>query len=1673
MTPDACLRAVVTHCAASTPDAASSAALALETGGTDANDVAACARVVAASPSTPDAKAAVDALAATIAGGSTVFGPVAHAEVAATLAAASCAAQFATGAASGADAVAYALASADAATASLAALDRRQLVEAACDRVAQVEARCCRALGALCARGAGAAAGEGWAADVTALACRGRIGDASRTRQALATDGFTGDVGWRPSPDLPEAWRAAATAVLGAEASPLRSALTKTGDPARAVAGAVQAATRDAALLPLALLAALEWSTPVDGIADALDREDLTRDGATLLLACSTTDAHRKRAAGLGAFQRLVELATEGCGELLAAQAVAAKALESTRGRYSFDRGSVAFLDDQGALAVDLEAMASLVEGAALKRLFEEARRVFPLCPAPLLQIVAFTKETATGDLRRVPFGAKVAVCTESAALTLDEANQAVWAPARLDDVSRAAANDALPAEATFTVTSSKGAVALKDVQGQLHAPTLAELLVCVGGCDSVVGGRVPPGSVGAVAHAGAEPDTPLAVRWDAAPRSVVAAAAALCGDAGASAAAKAAARVLAAHITTASDELARPSDADAPAALDALARRAGLGGPGAAEAARAFVEALASGGTTANDAAQAFLGPSGPFSGARAAEAARRVELDGTAALADALCAAATSTDGAAPCCRVAADAPRAAQDVMSALVVLSATVATAKDDRAIDALASCAQALAAVAKKGGESRAQLLDDPRTPQLLAAMLALPLRRAPGGDARSRAAAFAAHGDSLGKTAALRTMTLAALQAAREFPTVPATLAALAASYLRHDGAIGTAACHAVTRALETTDDAWWWRAPSPALAARLSDAATSDAALQVVKAVVASRPAAAAALLPADCAEACVAAAAHALRGAIELYVACAEGGDVGTRIAVQLEGSSTFVDGVLRSPDAIAWRARAALARVNDKVATAPPPALNRAFGCALRVKDVTAAARAPPGERTHGKHRYAVDAPRHADTEAAQGRDGTQARRDAERANEAWTLAAACVDAAACAATLAKHVSTCAASVADQAAQALSDHGAITEALVAAAADDTHNAGASVAGAACAVAVEALGCCKDLKALAAVAGPLDAAARRAGTAGRSALLAWAVSVASTARAAAPLASREPLRRLACVARDNLRDAAEDPELRSACCAAVAAALRLDRASAAAGGAGAAAELVLGRASLVELLGDCRDATSKAVEAAVLAALDRRGNPALVVKPLQAYEAVVAALTQAQLAAPLADACAADAFVHAGRDGVCRALARARAAEGSKTAARLAARLAPPWRSALRLAARAVDAGADVRQAAAFARARAADSYGAFRALDAIGRDAVAPTSVADAAAALDVVSALSRKATEWRRADASGAQAFGAVCVAIVRSAARRCLAADRSLAVVVTAHHPWQSPASPRGRRSSQGAPSPRSGSPRKNSHTEHPVDPAAKAAADQLAKLVAPALGAARRLSQQPAQPRDRPLAVGDRVDVALTTPMTPRVDLPSVTSKPGVVEALDGATVAVVFDDGARDAVPSKLVTMRAPPPAAPFAPFSVGEVDSDEAENAPPSAGHLEVLLRAYAKETASQQPVDNLAREEACVALVGCAVADARARPTAHSRSEAARKADLHAGLFRHLAPPPDGAVVDDALRSALRGACGDLLAAHEREIASRPAPGTWRRSLSRGDSRGRDTGRMSTGR
>ena len=135
-----------------------------------------------------------------------------------------------------------------------------------------------------------------------------------------------------------------------------------------------------------------------------------------------------------------------------------------------------------------------------------------------------------------------------------------------------------------------------------------------------------------------------------------------------------------------------------------------------------------------------------------------------------------------------------------------------------------------------------------------------------------------------------------------------------------------------------------------------------------------------------------------------------------------------------------------------------------------------------------------------------------------------------------------------------------------------------------------------VERLSCCGDLDALASVAGPLDAAARRAGAAGTAALLAWAVAVAAAARKGPP-SKRDCLRRIAGVARDCLRDATG--ELRSACCAAIAASLRLDRASQGSG-AGAAAELVLGRESLAELLGKCRDATSRAVEAAVANALD-----------------------------------------------------------------------------------------------------------------------------------------------------------------------------------------------------------------------------------------------------------------------------------------------------------------------------------------------------------------------------------------------------------------------------------------------------------------------------------------
>ena len=139
-----------------------------------------------------------------------------------------------------------------------------------------------------------------------------------------------------------------------------------------------------------------------------------------------------------------------------------------------------------------------------------------------------------------------------------------------------------------------------------------------------------------------------------------------------------------------------------------------------------------------------------------------------------------------------------------------------------------------------------------------------------------------------------------------------------------------------------------------------------------------------------------------------------------------------------------------------------------------------------------------------------------------------------------------------------------------------------------------------------------------------------------------------------------------------------------------------------------------------------------------------------------------------------------------------------------------------------------------------------------------------------------------------------------------------------------------------------------------------VDPVAKAAADQLKKLVAPALGAARRLSHEPRpSPENRSLAVGDRVDVAVETPMTPRgAPAASGVARVGVVEALDDASVTVAFDDGTREKVVRRLVTLRAPPPSCAFAPFSVGEVDQDDAEHAPPSAGHLEVLLRAYAKD-------------------------------------------------------------------------------------------------------------------
>ena len=51
---------------------------------------------------------------------------------------------------------------------------------------------------------------------------------------------------------------------------------------------------------------------------------------------------------------------------------MASKGAESIVARYSFDAGDVAFLDDQGALAVDLEAIAPLIEGETLKKLFGE-----------------------------------------------------------------------------------------------------------------------------------------------------------------------------------------------------------------------------------------------------------------------------------------------------------------------------------------------------------------------------------------------------------------------------------------------------------------------------------------------------------------------------------------------------------------------------------------------------------------------------------------------------------------------------------------------------------------------------------------------------------------------------------------------------------------------------------------------------------------------------------------------------------------------------------------------------------------------------------------------------------------------------------------------------------------------------------------------------------------------------------------------------------------------------------------------------------------------------------------------------------------------------------------------------------------------------------------------------
>ena len=251
----------MTHCASQDADATTAACLALETGTVKSDAVAACARVVKPTPTT-EPKAAVDALAKKISQGSTVFGPVAHEKVARTLAACSCAAQFATGAACGLDAVSWVLAAADAATrASLAALDRRHLVEAACSRIAAVEARCCRALGR-CARAVPTlTSGEGWACDVAALACRGRVGDAPAT-QAVLSGEHAGALHWRPPSSLQEAWRESVTEALAAPTIPAAEFVNE--DKRRfnvAVANAVAASRRDASLLPLALLAS-HWSGP-------------------------------------------------------------------------------------------------------------------------------------------------------------------------------------------------------------------------------------------------------------------------------------------------------------------------------------------------------------------------------------------------------------------------------------------------------------------------------------------------------------------------------------------------------------------------------------------------------------------------------------------------------------------------------------------------------------------------------------------------------------------------------------------------------------------------------------------------------------------------------------------------------------------------------------------------------------------------------------------------------------------------------------------------------------------------------------------------------------------------------------------------------------------------------------------------------------------------------------------------------------------------------------------------------------------------------------------------------------------------------------------------------------------------------------------------------------------